>query len=611
MSARTGSSRRHWRLVAQATVAVMICILPAGEAFARQYRYGDIEISELDVPTTDSSHGYVAYRYTIVNRSTSRGHTVTLSLPARSSSAGLNVSTSATVGPGTTTVMSLLQPPLDIGGGDDVAVSIDGMGRHSISQRLVRHGRQGIRVCLLAARSQAENVREANKEIGRRADVEFEVAQSPIGVAQWATSWLEYSRYDGVVVSSGDFSSMPPAVREAVLRYVACGGTLTIVGVMDPPEEWRTGGYSEAGMMHYCIGLGTCILAPADMRFRARGAWERWRHLFRMWESGAISFGGNMDVNEANRMLPVVEDVGIPTGGMFVVMLVFAVLAGPVNLIVLWKFHRRIWMLWTVPAVSIVTCLTIFLYAFLAEGWTGHVRTASITILDQRNHRAATIGWTGFYSPMTPGDGLHFGLETEVVPQWGGGEYDEYDDRYYDYENTRAPRAPGGGTIHTDWSQDQHLRGAWISARVPVHFRIRKAETRRERLNVTIEDDGTVTVVNGLGARITRLVLADAGGRIHEAADIDPGAKAQLDRSSQRVRLSDRSTAMKRLRTSFGDTRSGVRWDLIEKAENFLLPNCYIAELDGAPFVETAMPGAEHEKSRSVVYGIIGGGDGS
>ena len=53
----------------------------------------------------------------------------------------------------------------------------------------------------------------------------------------------------------------------------------------------------------------------------------------------------------------------------------------------------------------------------VAEGWQGHVRTEGLTILDQTGTepRAATVGRTGFYTPLTPGDGLHFGTETEVT----------------------------------------------------------------------------------------------------------------------------------------------------------------------------------------------------
>jgi hypothetical protein len=42
-----------------------------------------------------------------------------------------------------------------------------------------------------------------------------------------------------------------------------------------------------------------------------------------------------------------------------------------------------------------------------------------------------------------------------------------------------------------------------------------------------------------------------------------------------------------------------------------LRPNCYVADLEGTPFVEEALEGAEKIKSQSVIYGIFGDSGGS
>src|SRR5205807_2362189 len=103
-----------------------------------------------------------------------------------------------------------------------------------------------------------------------------------------------------------------------------------------------------------------------------------------------------------------------------------------------------------------------------------------------------------FYSPLTPGDGLHFGPETELTFQ--GGEDIYYGKRGYGYEE--EPR--GGGKAFTlDWSIDQHLARGWVSARLPAHFRLRKSEVQRERVTVHRDKDGNLSAVNGLGAEIT------------------------------------------------------------------------------------------------------------
>src|SRR5262249_22639553 len=120
---------------------------------------------------------------------------------------------------------------------------------------------------------------------------------------------------------------------------------------------------------------------------------------------------------DANDVFPVVEGMETPVRGLFVVMLVFAVTIGPVNLYLLARARRRIWMLWTVPLLALATCRAVFGYMVSVEGWHGHARTESLTVLDEASGRASTIGWTGFYTPLAPLDGLHFSRDTELTPQ--------------------------------------------------------------------------------------------------------------------------------------------------------------------------------------------------
>ena len=122
------------------------------------------------------------------------------------------------------------------------------------------------------------------------------------------------------------------------------------------------------------------------------------------------------DSGAANSALPVVENLKIPTRGIVVVMLAFIVVIGPVNMIYLNRIKRRTWMLWTIPAISFATTLLMFAYSLLREGITPDTRITGLTVLDQASHRAATIGGTAFYCPLTPSGGLHFEFGTEATP---------------------------------------------------------------------------------------------------------------------------------------------------------------------------------------------------
>ena len=170
------------------------------------------------------------------------------------------------------------------------------------------------------------------------------------------------------------------------------------------------------GLPAYDVGFGQCIVSSWDgykkseIRASGGGLWQSW-----LEDHSSLAIG-SISVEKANTIFPVASGLGIPVRGLFFLMLLFAVAIGPLNLIVLSRKKRRIWMLWTTPAISLITCLAVFAYATFAEGWNRHARTDGLTLLDERSQRATTIGWTAFYSGLPPSDGLHFGYESELTP---------------------------------------------------------------------------------------------------------------------------------------------------------------------------------------------------
>src|SRR5262249_16343464 len=216
----------------------------------------------------------------------------------------------------------------------------------------------------------------------------------------------------------------------------------------------------------------------------------------------------------------VIDDIRVPIRGMVLIMFLFVVAIGPVNLLVLARLKRRTWLLWTVPAISFVTCLIVFTYSLLSEGVTPDVRTERFTVLDQVTRRAASVGTTAFYCPLTPSQGLFFEGETEATPLVG----------LWDYR--------AGSERQMDWTRSQHLERGWITARVPAHFRLRKSALRRERIQLNYADR---TVMNGLGARVQSLWLADSKGQIYTAREIAAGQTAHLSVATGRSKVYSQS----------------------------------------------------------------------
>lgn len=426
---------------------------------------------------------------------------------------------------------------------------------------------------------------------------------------------MSYARFSGVMLQADELNAAPEAIRTALLRYIERGGTLIVAGNWQLPTQWqsRRSGLkdeelkdddataesqygkppdptatpaqppnyvSRADLPMYYVGFGTVLLTgSADLGNIGVNQWKRLRNSLRGNELAENSFS---TLAEINREFPVVEQFGVPIRGLFLLMLVFVLVIGPVNLIWLAKKKRKIWMLWTVPAISLLTCLMVAGFSLFGEGWNATAKTEALTILDETDHRATTIGWTGFYSPITPSEGLRFSYDTELVPQLPND---------WDYRRRTPERT-------VDWTNDQHLESGWIVARVPAFFKLRKNEARRERLNIRQSGD-EATLVNGLGAEIAQIWWADAGGEIHSAQNIAPGAQAKLQATDLKA-----SATTSRLREIYSGDWLKEFQSLTNKPQEALMPNCYLAVLNGAPFVEEGLSGVKTRTARNLVYGV-------
>ncbi len=451
-----------------------------------------------------------------------------------------------------------------------------------------------------AARASSDNSASV-ASYGARANadaVETLRAESP--VAEWSENWLAYTPFDVIILNAADLSSLSAAVRSALGDYLSAGGNVVILGQAALPAAWDSAQkkYLTDGVEH-AVGFGRCITFGTEnpamletksiqtLREVVRNSAMYWQVLPR--DSGA-----------ANAALPVVENLKIPMRGIVIIMVAFIIIIGPVNIIYLNRRQRRTWMLWTIPAISIVTTLIVFAYSLLREGITPDTRIAGLTVIDQASHHATTVGVTAFYCPLTPSRGLQFEYGTEATPlvSFGYG---------------------AGSAREVDWTQAQHFSRGWVSSRVPAHFHLRKSETRRERIQV-VNENGRLQIVNGLGAPIKSIWVAyptkpaahvAAGLNFYHAENVAPGQNAGLIP----VELHP-SPLFGGAEGMLRDLSFAAKADSLDSLANTaamnLLPDSYLAVLDGNPFIENALGSAaspKRTKSSAVVFGMLEAGE--
>ena len=403
-------------------------------------------------------------------------------------------------------------------------------------------------------------------------------------LSDWSDNWLAYTPFDAVVLAAGDLTAMPAPVATAIGDYLQAGGVVVILGATSLPAAWNPslatsqdpmgGNEIEAG-----FGKGFAITATDPGRLSPATV----HRLHEIISTGARYWASlPYDSGAANANLPVVENLKVPVRGITIIMLVFIIVVGPVNMFWLARKNRRTWMLWTIPAISLATTLVIFAYTLVREGITPTTRTAGLTILDQPGHHAATFGATGFYCPLTPSGGLRFDNETEATPLVS----DEY--------GTGSPR-------EVDWTQTQHFQRGWVTSRVPAHFHLRKSEVRRERLEWQ-KVAGGWQIINGLGAPIKSLWLADQDLHFFAAEDIPAGQSTIILPVRGPVAPGKRGANKLFHDLGYSGTQPGP--DVLY----YLQPGTYIAVLDGNPFIENALgaaASAQRTRSTGVVYGIL------
>jgi hypothetical protein len=643
------------RLINLASLAVLALSGPAVMAQGRMTQ-GELELWAEPEPKGEANHGYTEYRVYIHNKGKESTYRVTLKVPGETFYGGRGrgalqaITRTVSVGPGLVTVASLYQPSSPDVFGDGVAVYIDG---RQVKQRLplrpasnrsrgyvyrggrgrvyygIGPGSGGTQPLVLMSQRVNENFFKVTTPAGgappavgpgaggpfppggmggpggfggrgmgmggtsapaTRINAQFIRSDMPVSV--WTSHWLGYSRYDGIVLTREDMQELQSgsndtrAVLRALWQYAETGGVLLVLGPgsVAVPQGWTRHVVDREGLKSHQVGFGECLVASD--RNSDKWGLERWGLINSAVNSTASPWSSSsQSLSDLNTTFPVVDNLGVPVIGLFILMILFAIALGPVNLVVLSKKKKRIWMLWTVPLLSGITCLAVFGFMIVAEGWQGHAVAGGITFLDEIDHRATSLGRTAFYSPLTPGAGLQFSEDTEISIL-GGGESEP-------------------SVCSMDWTQGQHLAHGWVQARVPAHFAVRCSETRRERLTVRREADGKLSVVNGLGANIKKLTVADEKGLLFVASGIPAGERATLERGEGSIKEKGeykyrKNGAWRRI------FKSGNEWIIGAKVPSELLgPRMYLAVLEGSPFHEQALHGARVRKSESVVVGIM------
>lgn len=558
------SFRRRWHCPGIAIVAAVSLLVVALPARGERYADGAVEVIELPqmVPTNSGTvnlwQGYVEMPYAVRNLSR-ESHTVEL-MTEQSPVVRRRVR----LEPGQDMRVSLLLPVPYLSYSEEVVVRVDGrrqarpISLHG-SYRSIERGR----TVLLSQGTM--------KLRGRGSYKTPQAAEMPC--RQWSANYLAYTCFNVVAVTMQEQSEMPAGVLLALRRYAESGGQLVVYRsygeggdgkdvlhkILSQDAEAGAGG-------RRLVGLGQIIVRDPGI--------------------GPESTIGETALLRDNESY-LLRGSPVPARGLLAVVVTFALLLGPVNLIFLSKRRRRVWIWWTVPAISLVAVIVIFSYAMLSEGITGRTRCMALTVLDENAGRASSMALLSYYCPLAPGP-LEFSYDSEVTPL---GFPDQRRSGYYYGHSPTSSAAIG--TI--DLSKCQEFSG-WLPARTARGFQIRKNEDRRERLPVHRTADGKPAVVNGLGVDIISLTFTDTDGRSYAGHNIVAGEEQTLTplEASEVSRIALPHVLV----TSWPHSLD------LDLRHTVPPPGRYLAVVERTPFIEQPLSRVQEEESRSLIYGI-------
>lgn len=204
----------------------------------------------------------------------------------------------------------------------------------------------------------------------------------------------------------------------------------------------------------------------------------------------------------------MIPGVGAAPVFMFLSLItLFSVVIGPVNLWILSRRKQLYLVLVTVPLMSLLTCLCLFVYAFLADGLSTRARLRSITVVDSGAARAVTLSRIMLYAGLSPSGGLEFSDQTAVLPVWS--------------------EAGSSGDRAVDWTNTQSLRSGWLPSRTFTQMVTATVEPQRGRLEVRAQGE-QLAVNNGFAVGLTHLFVTNDVGHVFYGDALSAGAAGTL-----------------------------------------------------------------------------------
>ena len=346
-------------------------------------------------------------------------------------------------------------------------------------------------------------------------------SRSSIPVSEWPADYRAYGGRDLIVLDSMD--PISPALRKALLLAAAQGTHILTLVQGNAPWPLEAGAVPlTARKVVQPIGFGSWtyfrtqavssnprwknFAKKKQALLKKHGAWHNSYQRLK-WEEE--SFYKCLNARNQTRNLHNALSIPpppVPLTTLCVIMVFFVLLIGPVNFLVLKRYHKELWSLVTIPVLSLIFSGTVILSVLFTEGFYSKGKASVETFIDQRTGLTASRGSFAIYAPIASST-FQF----------------DADDLLYFHDP---------GTIRGEVKDKYIFSSGLLRSRMSFSYAVSRAGSRSEKIAVS-EKNGSIEIVNGLGVPLTKCLLKNSEGKLFRLqAPLAPGARAALKPST-------------------------------------------------------------------------------
>ena len=440
---------------------------------------------------------------------------------------GLESSFSMTAPANKTTEREFLVPVCGVEAGSDLRLTVSG-GDRSGSVSFDGGGVRGLAFTVFSKalaehsiKAFNDNARHSAKGSSYRRDDFAGLYDS----AMLPADWRGYSGIDVLAISADEWMAVQPGVRSAILQWVKLGGNLDLQVKTSGPALESLGVHADAVLgdehihagQRHSMGAGlVCVIEWDGKELDETTAGRYWSAQIKTTqreEYGSalrVLTGQGQEVQTYSGGLnPLMEALGTKDFAAWqvgLILMIFGIVVGPVNLFYFAKAGRRHRLFYTTPLISIIAAALLLLVIFFQDGIGGKGHRAAVVYLDAAENAAFVhqfqVSRTGVLF------GGSFETDEAVVVNMALLPASRWNRLNNDSNNGRGSRSEpqsytvSGNSYGGDWFQSRAEQGQILDAMIST----------RGRLELQ-SGSATPVITSTLTAPLTRVFYLDAAGK--------------------------------------------------------------------------------------------------